>query len=58
VIAVIGDSANQPSIRLHERVGFRLVGILRGVGFKFDRWYDSVLMQRELDADDHQALRA
>jgi L-amino acid N-acyltransferase YncA len=27
------------------------VGTLRGVGFKFDRWYDSVLMQRELDGD-------
>ena len=49
VIAVIGDSANQASIRLHERLGFRLVGTLRSVGFKFDRWYDSVLMQRDLD---------
>ncbi len=49
VIAVIGDSANQPSIRLHERLGFRTVGTLRSVGFKFDRWYDSVLMQRDLD---------
>jgi phosphinothricin acetyltransferase len=55
VIAVIGDSANQPSIRLHERVGFRLVGTLRSVGFKFNRWYDSVLMQRELDADDRHS---
>jgi L-amino acid N-acyltransferase YncA len=50
VIAVIGDSANLPSIRLHERLGFSPVGTLRGVGFKFDRWYDSVLMQRELGA--------
>jgi L-amino acid N-acyltransferase YncA len=58
VIAVIGDSANQPSIRLHESLGFLLVGTLRGVGFKFDRWYDSVLMQKDLDADDHQVLRA
>jgi phosphinothricin acetyltransferase len=48
VIAVIGDSANQASIQLHEQLGFRLVGTLRSVGFKFDRWYDSVLMQREL----------
>ena len=52
VIAVIGDSANQASIRLHEKLGFSPVGTLRSVGFKFDRWYDSVLMQRELDADD------
>jgi len=58
VIAVIGDSANQASIRLHESLGFFLVGTLRDVGFKFDRWYDSVLMQRELDAHDRQVLRA
>jgi len=56
VIAVIGDSANQASIRLHERLGFSLVGILRSVGFKFDCWYDSVLMQRKLDGDDRQVL--
>lgn len=52
VIAVIGDSANQASISLHEQMGFRLVGTLRAVGFKFDRWYDSVLMQRELGGVD------
>jgi phosphinothricin acetyltransferase len=57
VIAVIGDSANQASIRLHERLGFLLVGTLRCVGLKFGRWYDSVLMQRELDGDDRQILR-
>jgi L-amino acid N-acyltransferase YncA len=49
VIAVIGDSANLASVRLHERLGFLLVGTLRDVGFKFGRWYDTVLMQRELD---------
>jgi len=48
MIAVIGDSANQGSIRLHERLGFRRVGVLTAVGFKFGRWIDSVLMQREL----------
>ena len=30
VIAVIGDSANQASIRLHERLGFDRVGTLPG----------------------------
>ena len=48
MIAVIGDSANAASIRLHEHFGFRHVGVLRAVGFKFDRWLDTVLMQREL----------
>jgi len=48
VIAVIGDSGNLASIRLHEILGFRQVGRLQSVGFKFQRWLDTVLMQREL----------
>jgi phosphinothricin acetyltransferase len=48
VIAVIGDSDNIASIRTHESCGFATVGIFRAVGWKFDRWLDTVLMQREL----------
>ena len=48
MIAVIGDSANEGSIRLHERLGFARVGLLTAVGYKFGRWVDSVLMQRPL----------
>jgi L-amino acid N-acyltransferase YncA len=48
MIAVIGDSAQGASIALHQGAGFRLVGTLEAVGFKFDSWLDSVLMQRPL----------
>jgi L-amino acid N-acyltransferase YncA len=48
MIAVIGDSAQTASIALHEAAGFRLVGTLASVGFKHERWLDSVLMQRAL----------
>lgn len=48
MIAVIGDSAHIASIRLHERCGFRPVGVLRDVGWKHGRWLDSVLLQRAL----------
>jgi phosphinothricin acetyltransferase len=48
MIAVIGDSANFASIRLHEKFGFARVGTLAAVGYKFDRWVDSVLMQRDI----------
>jgi phosphinothricin acetyltransferase len=48
MIAVIGDSAQTPSIALHRAAGFKLVGALEGVGYKFDRWLDTVLMQRAL----------
>jgi phosphinothricin acetyltransferase len=48
MIAVIGDSENLASIGLHRKLGFRVVGTLEAVGFKFGRWVDSVLMQRPL----------
>lgn len=48
MVAVIGDSENQSSIRLHEQCGFRLVGVLEKVGFKHERWIDTVLMQKQL----------
>jgi phosphinothricin acetyltransferase len=48
MVAVIGDSANMASIGLHERLGFRHVGLFSAIGFKHGRWVDSVLMQRPL----------
>lgn len=48
MVAIIGDSANAASLGLHARLGFRHVGTLYAVGYKFDRWVDSVLMQRAL----------
>ena len=52
MIAVIGDSGNHPSIRLHETLGFRNAATLQAVGFKLGRWVDSVLMQLRLGAGD------
>lgn len=48
MMAVIGDSANQASIRLHERCGFEPIGTARGIGYKHGRWLDIVYMQRTL----------
>lgn len=48
MIAVIGDSANQGSVGLHTHLGFKTVGTMPAVGFKFGRWVDSVRMQRAL----------
>ncbi|MGU3436505.1 GNAT family N-acetyltransferase [Actinomycetes bacterium M1A6_2h] len=42
------ESSNLTSIRLHEKFGFRTVGELPEVGYKFDRWLDLTLMQREV----------
>lgn len=48
MIAIIGDSGNAGSIGLHSAMGFRHAGLLRGVGLKFGRTLDSVLMQKDL----------
>jgi L-amino acid N-acyltransferase YncA len=48
MIAVIGDSGNTASIRLHLSLGFAPVGTFSAVGWKHGRWLDSVLMQRRL----------
>ena len=48
MIAVIGDSANTGSIRLHEAAGFVHAGLLKNVGVKFGQRLDVVLMQRTL----------
>jgi phosphinothricin acetyltransferase len=49
MIAVIGDSENLPSIRLHAAAGFQHAGTLPSVGWKFERWLDTVFMTRALD---------
>lgn len=50
MIAVIGDSAQTPSIELHRALGFEMIGPIRNVGFKHGKWLDTVLMQRALGA--------
>ena len=52
MVAVIGDSAQQPSIRLHRACGFHFAGTLHAIGFKHGKWLDAVLMQRPLGEGD------
>ena len=47
MIALIGDG-NSASVRLHDHLGFRQVGLIEGSAFKHGRWIDTVLMQRAL----------
>jgi len=50
MMAVIGDSENQASIKLHEKLGFSRIGAAKGIGFKYGRWLDVVYMQLSLTA--------
>lgn len=49
IIAVIGSSENSASIALHEKLGFRHIGTIESVGYKFDQWVDTVIMQRAIN---------
>lgn len=48
MLAFIGDSNNEASIGVHRACGFSQVGVMTGVGRKFERWVDVVIMQRSL----------
>ncbi len=48
VVAVIADRGADASIALHERFGFKEIGHMGRVGFKFGRWLGTVLMQKSL----------
>lgn len=52
MVAVIGEGANAASVALHARLGFRTVGVFRGLGRKHGRWLDTVQMQRALGHGD------
>ena len=55
MVALIGDSKNTASIRLHKAAGFSDVGTMRSVGYKHGRWLDVVIMQRTLGPGDSSA---
>jgi L-amino acid N-acyltransferase YncA len=42
------DAANRASLGLHDAFGFRQVGYLPSVGYKFVYWMDTVMVQRPL----------
>ncbi|QPF74552.1 N-acetyltransferase [Roseateles sp. DAIF2] len=55
LLAVIGDSENKGSIGLHTALGFEHTGLLKSSGWKFGRWLDVVLMQRQLGPGDQHS---
>ncbi|MCI4659992.1 MULTISPECIES: GNAT family N-acetyltransferase [Cryobacterium] len=48
IIAVIADQGADASIKLHLDFGFKEIGRMGKVGFKFDRWLGTVLLQKSL----------
>jgi L-amino acid N-acyltransferase YncA len=48
IVAVIADRGADASIAMHKSFGFKEIGHMGKVGFKFDRWLGTVLMQKSL----------
>jgi L-amino acid N-acyltransferase YncA len=44
------DADNTASLAIHEKFGFRRVGVLPGVAYRYGRWADTVMVQRSLAA--------
>ena len=48
IIAVIGSRGSKGSLILHEKLGFKKTGVLKKIGFKNNKWIDSILLQKNL----------
>tara|TARA_Y100001970_G_C14139611_1_gene806335 strand:+ start:66 stop:584 length:519 start_codon:yes stop_codon:yes gene_type:complete len=49
IIAVIGDYKSKGSIKIHKENGFKIIGTLKKVGYKKNKWLDAIYMQLILD---------
>ena len=48
IVAVIGSIDSKGSLKLHEKLGFKKTGVLKKIGFKNNRWIDSIFLQKNL----------
>ena len=48
IIAVIGSIDSIGSIKVHKKLGFKNCGKLKKIGFKKNKWIDSIIMQKDL----------
>lgn len=48
IIAVIADKGAEGSIKIHKDFGFKDIGHMGRVGFKFGRWLGTYMMQKSL----------
>jgi len=48
IVAVISSIDSQSSIKIHQKLGFKKAGILKKVGFKKNKWIDSIFLQKNI----------
>ena len=57
MVSVIGDSENKPSIGLHTKLGFSMIGTMHNCGIKFGRPLDCVFMELTLNPFEKDAAK-
>jgi L-amino acid N-acyltransferase len=53
ILVGVIDASNTISMKLHEKEGFVLTGIMKEVGFKFGKWLDAAFYQLILKTPEH-----
>ena len=48
IVAVIGSIDSKGSLNLHEKLGFKKTGVLKKIGFKNNKWIDSIFLQKNV----------
>ena len=48
IVAVISSINSKGSIKIHKKNGFKNIGTLKKIGFKKNKWIDSILMQKNI----------
>ena len=48
IVAIIGSIGSAGSIKLHEKLGFKEMGVLKKIGFKKNKWIDSIFLQKNV----------
>ncbi len=48
MVAVISSKGNIASLKLHQKMGFRIIGTMIDIGYKMNEWQDIVLLQKEI----------
>ena len=46
---VLINDDNEASIKMHEKFGFRTVGIRKNCGYKFEKWHSIIILEKQLN---------
>ena len=48
IVAVIGNLDSKGSLKIHKKIGFKISGVLKKIGYKNGKWLDAILMQKNI----------